>query len=144
MIVNAIIEMGESGSMSLGQRITDLRKSRGLSQAMLAKQLGVSQPAVANYERDARDPPASFLGAICREYSVNPAWLLDRRGAMYEQDIEALHSKALEVSWAYLSANDAEVKVEHLIKLSGALFHYLMKHNELDDSMIDAMGKLVA
>lgn len=42
--------------MSIGQRITDLRKEKQLSQGQLADQLGVSRQAVSKWENDASSP----------------------------------------------------------------------------------------
>lgn len=42
--------------MSIGQRITDLRKEKQLSQGQLADLLGVSRQAVSKWENDASSP----------------------------------------------------------------------------------------
>jgi transcriptional regulator with XRE-family HTH domain len=40
-----------AGLETIAQRLVRLRKERGLTQAQLAKRLGVSQPVVSDYER---------------------------------------------------------------------------------------------
>jgi len=47
--------------MSLGERITELRKSSGLSQAQLAKAMEVSRQAVSKWETDQSSPDAANL-----------------------------------------------------------------------------------
>lgn len=42
--------------MSIGERITDLRKEKRLSQGQLADQLGVSRQAVSKWENDQTSP----------------------------------------------------------------------------------------
>lgn len=42
--------------MSIGERITDLRKEKKLSQGQLAELLGVSRQAVSKWENDASSP----------------------------------------------------------------------------------------
>lgn len=45
----------------LGQRIADLRKDAGLTQAQLAKKVGVSQQIIASYENGKRNFPVARL-----------------------------------------------------------------------------------
>lgn len=52
--------------ISVGLRVRQAREFRGLSQTQLAKELGVSQPTVGNYERDIHEVPVEALEAICR------------------------------------------------------------------------------
>jgi transcriptional regulator with XRE-family HTH domain len=130
--------------MTLGARIAELRKEHGLSQAQLAKRLGISQPAAANYERDMRDPPAQLLIRLCTEFNVNAAWLLLGVGNMANQDIDAHFTQAVRVAWAHLANVHDHVTEEKLLTLSTALFRYLKKHNELSDDMIDNFLKMVA
>ena len=47
--------------MSLGERITELRKAAGLSQADLAKVMDVSRQAVSKWETDLSSPDAGNL-----------------------------------------------------------------------------------
>ncbi|MEL6365190.1 MAG: helix-turn-helix transcriptional regulator [Pseudomonadota bacterium] len=59
----------------LGDRIRLARRARGLSQAELAIRLGVSQPAVANWESGAHDPRHVILGKLAKTLEVSRAWL---------------------------------------------------------------------
>lgn len=60
----------------LGARIAMLRKSSGLSQQELAKQLGVSASAVGMYEQGRREPPCEILVALARIFHVSTDFLL--------------------------------------------------------------------
>lgn len=51
---------------SVGLRVRQAREFKGLSQTQLAKELGVSQPTVGNYERDIHEIPVEALEAISR------------------------------------------------------------------------------
>lgn len=51
---------------SIGLRVRQAREFKGLSQTQLAKELGVSQPTVGNYERDIHEVPAEAVDAISR------------------------------------------------------------------------------
>ena len=49
---------------SIGERIKQARKSRGMSQADLALRVGVSQPAIANWESGVHDPRRLTLAKL--------------------------------------------------------------------------------
>jgi len=63
----------------IGERIRGARRALGLSQADLAAKLGVSQPAVANWEAGAHDPRHVILGRIAETLEVSRAWLAEGR-----------------------------------------------------------------
>jgi transcriptional regulator with XRE-family HTH domain len=128
----------------IGTRIAEVRRFANLSQVQLAEQLGISKPGLANYERGVRVPPASLVVDLCVAHKIDPAWLLTGRGSMLEKDLDELHTMAVEVAWQYLARGGDDVQQDHLVKLSSALFQYLMLHDQLDDDMTTAMGKLVA
>ena len=60
----------------LGQRISALRKERGLSQPQLAKLLACSREVVSYYERRATNPTAEFLEKLADIFEVSVASLL--------------------------------------------------------------------
>ncbi len=60
---------------SIGERIKQARKAQGLSQADLARRLGVSQPAVANWESGVHDPRRLMLAALAEALETPLDWL---------------------------------------------------------------------
>lgn len=130
--------------MTLGQRIIQLRKAADLSQAQLAKKLGISQPALANYERDARDPPAAVLQGLCAACKANPMWLLVGIGNMHLQDMGEHFAKSVATAWAYLSENPEGVDPSKLVKLSNALFQYYMEHGTMSEPFKASLLEAVA
>lgn len=62
--------------MSLALRLKTSRKKHGLSQAELAKQVEVSQPTIANWERGGHIPRPDALSRIASVLGTDPAWLL--------------------------------------------------------------------
>ncbi|MDP2345522.1 MAG: helix-turn-helix transcriptional regulator [Deltaproteobacteria bacterium] len=60
-----------------GQRVATLRKKAGLTQAALARQLGVSAPLVAYYERQTPNPTVEVVGKLAAFFDVPPAYFLD-------------------------------------------------------------------
>ncbi len=75
----------------LGQRIAELRRQRGLSQAELAGRLRISPSAVGMYEQGRREPSAALLVALAAEFGVSTDYLLTgKSGPAPEQVLERL------------------------------------------------------
>ena len=72
--------------MTLGEKITDLRKKRGLSQEELAITLGVSRQAVSKWETMEAKPDTDKIVALAEFFEVTTDWLL--------RDIEPSESPA--------------------------------------------------
>ena len=62
--------------MTLGEKITDLRKKRGLSQEDLAITLGVSRQAVSKWELGDAMPDTDKVIALADYFDVTTDWLL--------------------------------------------------------------------
>lgn len=62
--------------MSVGQRISQKRKERGLSQEALGETLGVSRQSVYKWESDSTLPEIDKLIALSRLFGVTIGWLL--------------------------------------------------------------------
>ena len=62
--------------MSVGQRIAQKRKERGLSQEALGEALGVSRQSVYKWESDSTLPEIDKLIALSRLFGVTIGWLL--------------------------------------------------------------------
>ena len=60
----------------IGQRIAVLRKNVGMSQAELARALGVSPSAVGMYEQGRREPSAAGFVALAQVFGVTTDYLL--------------------------------------------------------------------
>ena len=80
----------------LGARIAAMRRSRGLSQADLARNLKISASAVGMYEQGRREPSAELLVALAKEFETSVDYLLTGRPETLEERCEArqtmLHS----------------------------------------------------
>ena len=59
-----------------GQRISELRKDFGETQAALAEQLGVGKNQVSEIERGNRTTSAERIALICEHYKVSADYLL--------------------------------------------------------------------
>ncbi len=60
----------------VGQRISQLRRSRHMTQRQLAKALSVSPSAIGMYEQERRQPSMDIIVAISEKFSVSTQWLL--------------------------------------------------------------------
>lgn len=61
----------------LGERMVQLRKQHGWSQADLAEQAGVSREAIGKYERGEAQPPVQTAKQIADVFEVTLDWMLD-------------------------------------------------------------------
>lgn len=57
------------------ERIAEVRKAVGLSQAEMADQLGLSRNFISLMENGNRIPSDRTISDICREFGVNRVWL---------------------------------------------------------------------
>jgi phage repressor protein C with HTH and peptisase S24 domain len=60
----------------LTHRIKQVIQDSGLSLPRFAQLAGVSKNTLVNYRDGSTSPAADFLETVCREFSVNPVWLL--------------------------------------------------------------------
>jgi SOS-response transcriptional repressor LexA len=69
-------------SCSLGTRIRSLRDHFGLRQDEFGAKIGLSGNRVSEIENDKGGTKASVVMAICRQFPLNPQWLLSGEGEM--------------------------------------------------------------
>ena len=82
--------------MSIGQRLKDARKNRGMSQDMLAKKIGASRGVITNIEHDKVDTPQPIvINAICNALNISKEWLIDGIGSMDIDQTTAHSAKVL-------------------------------------------------
>jgi transcriptional regulator with XRE-family HTH domain len=76
-------------AQTLGGRIRMARKSAGLNQAELAERVGVTQPAVANWESGVHDPRRLMLARLAEALSTPMEWLAGGARSTLERDKHA-------------------------------------------------------
>lgn len=74
---------------SIGDRIKQARKDRGFSQADLARRVGVSQPAIANWESGIHDPRRLMLAKLAEALETPLDWLAAGDRSIVESDKHA-------------------------------------------------------
>ena len=67
---------GQDKKMSLGERIYQYRKAKGMSQDALAELLDVSRQSVSKWENGTSDPNTSNLIALAKLYGTSAEELL--------------------------------------------------------------------
>ena len=70
--------LGENAMKIFGERLLELRKEKGVSQAKLAKDLGVSYSVVCYWETNRSEPTAPNLIKIADYFGVSVDFLLGR------------------------------------------------------------------
>ena len=78
----------------MAQRIRELRKSQGLTQAQLATETGLKETAIRSYENGLREPNSKAMAALERYFRVSGEYLrgeVDR--ATFLQKSEAIQGR---------------------------------------------------
>lgn len=92
----------------IGERLAEVRKDHGDTQAKLAGRLGVTLSAVRSWEQEKSSPSHRTLAEICRLYGVSADYLLGltdldpaylRRSRLCAEDAQALRDFAEFLSW---------------------------------------------
>jgi len=74
--------------LSLGRRVKALRDHFALRQDEFGIKIGISGNRVSEIENDKGGTTASVLMSLCREFPVNPEWMLSCRGKMLKSEAE--------------------------------------------------------
>lgn len=77
--------------MSLGQKITKIRKEKKLSQVDVASYVGVSRDAISKYERDDIVPSVENANKIARILGVSLDYLMSEDDNLEVVDIDMLN-----------------------------------------------------
>ncbi len=92
----------------MNERLKLLRVENGISQAEFAKRIGVSQAAVAQWEKGATSPSASQVSHIALVFGVNPGWITGTAEVKTQEYNDALTVAALAL-FRQLSETDKKV-----------------------------------
>ena len=65
-------------NLDFSRTLSLLRRERGVSQRLAAKDLGISQALLSHYENGAREPGLTFVRKACDYYHVSADFLLGR------------------------------------------------------------------
>lgn len=71
--------------MTIGERIKEARKQKGLTQAALAEKVTLKRNTIANYEIGLIEPSARSISAIADVLGLNEEWLKTGEGEAYKK-----------------------------------------------------------
>jgi transcriptional regulator with XRE-family HTH domain len=69
-------EEADHGFLTTGERVALLRRRAKLSQKGLAAAIGISEPALSNYERDERPLPGEVARLLALRFNCSTDYLL--------------------------------------------------------------------
>ncbi|WP_416730263.1 helix-turn-helix domain-containing protein [Fictibacillus sp. JL2B1089] len=102
----------------LGERLSNLRKNKGLSQYELADRLGFSRGKLANYEQGSRQPDYDTLQKIADYFEVSTDYLLGREDLTQKNEKKEIENENLFFfDLEGLSEEDIEAVRKHIESL---------------------------
>ena len=78
--------------MNFFDRLKQLRHHLGLTQAQFAKDLGVQQRTISNWETGRNEPNIDILALIIAKWAVNINWLITGLGDMFTNGLKDISS----------------------------------------------------
>lgn len=120
-------------STDFSRSLALLRKERGVSQRLAAKELGISQALLSHYENGVREPGLSFVARACDYYNVSADFLLGRtlsRDGTTILDAETLHDASQEKDNVLRGSVMATLSKKLLVNSVSMLFDLLGKTGE--------------
>jgi transcriptional regulator with XRE-family HTH domain len=109
--------------MSIGQRIKETRRHRGMSQSELAKRVGLTQATLSDLEND-KSRGSAKIASIANTLGVRPFWLETGRGSPESQESEA--------------PTTLSTATPIIFSATGAASGYLTEYQETENSLLDA------
>lgn len=102
-----------NGKYEIGNRIRKYREEAKLSQMQLAKQIGVTNSRVSNWEQGLNRPDADMLAEICKALNVSPSLLLG-----IQLTSEELNDKERKIIRAYREKTELQLAVDILLGIN--------------------------
>lgn len=73
---------------TIGERIKEIRKSKGYTQQRFADELGLKQNTIATYEMNKTIPSDRTVSDICHKFRIREEWLRTGEGDMEIADTQ--------------------------------------------------------
>lgn len=99
--------------MDIHERLRYLRKQLNLTTRSFGATINMSGGAITNMEKGTRNITDRTIRDICREYNVNPDWLINGSEPMFQDIIEELDidDDVKELTKQYMRLNDSDRKL---------------------------------
>lgn len=99
--------------MDIHERLRYLRKQLNLTTRAFGAAINMSGGAITNMEKGTRNITERTIRDVCREYNVNPDWLINGTEPMFEDMTKELDIdddvKQLAKQYSMLNDNDREL-----------------------------------
>ena len=122
-------------STDFSRSLALLRKERGVSQRVAAKELGISQALLSHYENGVREPGLAFVTHACDYYNVSADFLLGRtlaRDGTTILDADTLHDASEDKDNVLRGSVMATLSKKLLVNSVSMLFDLLGKTGDRD------------
>jgi transcriptional regulator with XRE-family HTH domain len=70
---------------SIGQRVVECRKEKGMTQAELVRQTGLAKQTVLNLEKEYRPPNLGTILRVSKVFGVTLDWLVTGKGPKFRK-----------------------------------------------------------
>lgn len=97
--------------MSVGSRITELRRKRNLTQEGLAKKVGISRAALSHYEKDRREPDYDTLIKLSDFFDVDIGYILGVKNKT-EELLNDPETQLMFENWKDMSKEERKEAIE--------------------------------
>ncbi len=84
--------------MTFGEKLSEARKEKGLSQEELAKQIFVTRQALSRWENNTAQPSFEMLSVLCNILDKSPSFFIDAKGRP-PRDYKTLARAEKELLW---------------------------------------------
>lgn len=113
--------------MNIHERLRYLRKQLNLTTRAFGAAINMSGGAITNMEKGTRNITERTIRDVCREYNVNPDWLINGTEPMFEDMTEELDIdddvKQLAKQYSMLNDNDRELVKKMINSLAEKIDH---------------------
>ncbi len=128
--------------LSIAERLAHFRKSLGKKQIPFAEELGVSQSAYKNYEREATDLPISLAVKLCRDYNLSAEWLLLGRSGMTSKLSDEIIEQAVTVTREFIEENEFDIPPDKEAKIVRYLIRKMSETGEVSQKECEEIIRL--
>ena len=129
--------------LGMGARLTIIRNEIGLSQAAMAKAIGVSPRAYHSYEKGQRGLPVEALVALNDGFDVDIAWvLMGTKAIRTAHDFDALKRIETELD-QHLNSEGIKVKSEKRGAIVARWYQSHVEGREVSDDDVHTWIELV-
>ena len=113
--------------MSFGERLKNIRKSRGYLQRELAEALGLSRVSITQYEQDKRFPDQDALKKMGDVLNVSVDYLLGRTDSRHSEDND-------KIEWLSKDTPPTDMELEEFLKTANVYFQGApLNHEDKED-----------